>query len=320
MTDVNQEGSTLQPRDLLAPEDYIPRWIEGMTDEEYHADKTAVGSSSVRLILRSPKAFYEGHFLGRQKPETNDMEFGRIIHMALLEGEKFKQRYVVMPEFTGYTQKGELTTNPNCKEVQQKKAAWMLDRAPGQIVVTLEDLDKITGMIQSVMEHPQGKQVFANGVTEVPGYARDPKTGIRVKVKPDFRGHDFFLMTDFKSAQSAQQKLFGAKSFGELRYDIQLWMYAYVGHLIENRQMPEELFFMVVEKVWPFEAAVFFMTPEQKGQAEYDYFRAMGRLKACIETGKWPMRQEKMEPLWTPKFFIDNDVDFHEKELDDAGI
>jgi hypothetical protein len=308
-----ENGRPFEPRDLYAPDDFAPHWAPEMTDEQYHAD-------SIRLILASPKAFYQGHFKGKQKEETNDMRLGRIIHLALLEGEKFREKYMIEPVFQGYTQKGELTSNPNCKEVQQKKAAWYADLPPGRVVVTEEELEQITGIIESVMEHPQGAHVFTHGVPEVAGFYRDPDTGIRTKIKPDFRGNDMFMVTDYKTAQSCDQKLFGAKAFGPLRYDIQLWMYAYGTSIIENKPMPENLFFMVSEKVWPFEAAVFFMTPEQMNQAKYDYHRAMAKLKTCIDTNKWPMRQQKMEPLWTPKFFIDNDVDMHEKELDDAGV
>ncbi len=141
-----------------------------------------------------------------------------------------------------------------------------------------------------------------------------------MKIKPDFRGEDLFLVTDFKTVASSEAKLFGAKAFGPLRYDLRIWMYAFGIGQIENKPMPEKLFFLTVEKTWPYEVGVFYMTPEQINQAAYDYVKATARLKSCIETGKWPQRQTKIEPMHTPKFFIDNDVEFHEKELANAGL
>lgn len=314
------EMKKLEPKDLYVGEDFVPHWAPDLQAEGYHADKSAVGSSSLVLMLKSPKAFYQGHFLGKKKEETNDMRLGRIIHMALLEGEKFRSRYRVEPVFQGYTQKGELTTNPNAKEVKEKKAAWYADLPPGTVVVTEEELEQITGMIESVSEHEQGRHVFTGGIPERAGFYRDPRTGIKMKIMPDFLGSDLFMVTDYKTAVSCEQRTFGAKAFGELRYDLRIWMYAYGVSLIEKKPMPENLFFMVTEKVWPYESAVFFMTDEQKNQAMYDYNKAMDRLKACIDSGSWPMRQTKMEPLWTPKRFIDADVHEHEKELTDAAI
>lgn len=305
----------IEPKNLIAPEDFKAHWKPEMTEEQYHADKSAVGSSSVRLMLESPRKFYWGHFKGYETEETNDMRLGRIIHMALLEGSKFQERYIVMPVFEGYTQKGELTTNPNCKEVKDKREAWLAENSK-RVVVTEAELEMIEGICSNVLDHPQGRHVFANGKTEQCGYYRDPETGILCKIKPDFHGNDFFLVTEFKTARSSQQMLFGATAFGKLRYDIQPWMQSYGVKQIENR-MPKNQFFLVAEKVWPFEVGIFHMTDEQRGQAEYDYKKSMRRLKECIVSGQWPMRQAKMEPLYTPKFFIDNDVNEHEKELDD---
>lgn len=308
-----------KPADLIIPEDFDNHWQPNLTHEQYHADKTAIGSSSLALLLSSPKAFYEGHFLGKQKPPTRDMELGTIIHKALLEGPEFEAQYVVMPVFEGRDLKGNLTTNANCKEVKEKRQAW-LEANAGRIIVTESDLEMIRGMVASVKAHPQGEHVFAHGSTERSGYYRDPKTGIKCKIRPDFHGHDFFLVTDFKSVRSSEQKLFGAQAFREGRLDLRLWMYAYGIGQIENMAPPENLFFMVCEKTWPYESAVYFMTEEQRNQAQFDYNRAMKILADCIESDQWPQRQKKMEPLWTPKFFIDADVEMHEKELEDAGF
>lgn len=309
----------LDPKSLYVPEDFVAHWAPEFDHEIYHADKSAVGSSSLVLMLDSPKTFYQGHFLGKKKEETNDMRLGRIIHMALLEGEKFRSRYVVKPIFSGYTLKGELTTNPNAKEIKEKAAEWEASLPAGTIIISAEELEQITGMIESVGEHEEGRHVFTDGIPECPGFYRDPITGIKMKIMPDFRAHDLFMITDFKTAVSGEQKTFGSKAHGPFRYELRIWMYAYGTSIIEKKPMPKNLFFMVVEKTWPYQASVFFMTPDQIQQAEYDYNRAMARLKACIDSGKWPMRQTKMEPLWTPKRFIEADVELHEKELEDAA-
>lgn len=312
------KATLMDPKSLYVPEDFKAHWAPELDHEGYHADKSAVGSSSLVLMLSSPKTFYQGHVLGKKKTPTREMKLGTIVHMALLEGEKFRSKYVVQPVFTGYTKDGKPTTSANAKDVQEKKAKWESELPKGTIVVTEEELEMITGMIESVSEHDQGRHVFTGGIPECPGYYRDPRTGIKMKIMPDFRAHDNFMLTDFKTAVSVDQRLFGSKAFSDWRYDLRLWMYAYGTSIIENKPMPQNLFFMGVERVWPFESAVFFMTDEQKNQAQYDYNRAMDKLKECIDSGKWPMRQTKMEPLWTPKKFIDADVHFHEKELEDA--
>ncbi len=312
------ESKQIDPKSLYAPEGFKAHWAPELEHEQYHADKSAVGSSSLVTLMNSPKAFYEGHFLGKQKAETNDMRIGRIIHMALLEGAKFRDRYRVEPVFQGYTQKGELTTNPNAKEVKEKKAAWHADLPAGTVVVTEEELEDLTGMIKGIYEHEQGRHVFTGGIPEMAGYYVDPRTGIKMKIMPDFRSEDLFMVTDFKTAVTTDRRLFGSKAFS-FRYELRIWMYAYGISIIENKPMPKNLFFMVTEKKWPYESAVFYVTEEQKIQAQYDYNKAMDKLKHCIDTNTWPMRQTKMEDLYTPKKFIDEDIYQHEKELEDAN-
>lgn len=315
----NRNLRLIDPKSLIIPEDFVNHWAPERQSEEYHADKSAVGSSSLVLILSSPRAFLRGHVMGKRKEETNDMRIGKIVHMGLLEPAKFKNSYRIMPVFEGYTKDGKKTTNPNAIEVKEKRAAWEADLPKGCVVITDEEFDQIIGMVESVSEHPQGKAVFTNGIPEMAGYYRDPRTGIKMKIMPDFRANDNFMITDYKTTVNADQTIFGSKAFGEWRYDLRIWMYAYGTSLIENKPMPKNLFFMVNEKTEPYEAAVYYMTPEQCSQAEYDYNDAMDKLKACIETDSWPMRQARMEPLWTPKKFIDADVRKHEKELDNVA-
>lgn len=306
----------MQPEDLIAPPDFFNHWSPELTHEQYHADKSAIGSSSLALSFSSLKAFYEGHFLGKQSPPNYEMKLGTIIHMALLEPKEFARRFIVMPEFESRDLKGNLSTSKNTKYYKEQVDKWMSERLADEIVVTNEEHEQILGMIASVKSHPQGELIFKNGSVERSGYYRDPETGIKCKIRPDFMGSDLFLVTDFKTARTSEQKLFGTHAFGPARLDLRIWMYAYGISQIEKIAMPQNLFFMVCEKTWPYESAVYFLTEEQKTQAEYDYRRAMARIADAIKSGKWPQRQTKMEPLWTPKFFIDNDVAQHEKELE----
>ncbi len=307
----------MEPKDLIVAEGYKAHWRPEMTEEEYHADKSAVGSSSIRLMLKSPKAFYQGHFEGKQKAETNDMRLGKIIHMALLEPNKFRELNVVMPEFWGYTQKGEKTNNAACTEVKKQKADWLASIPKGAVVISEEELEMICGITQSIKEHEQGEHVFAKGEMEMAGYYRDPRTGILCKIKPDFRSHDNFMITEFKTASSVDEMIFGAKAH-QMRYELQLWMYAYGASIITGEKI-ENLFILAAEKIWPCEVSVSFLTEEQRNQAQYDYNKAMDKLLECITTGKWSMRQTKMQPLYTPSKFIARDVYEHEKELENAG-
>jgi hypothetical protein len=69
-----------------------PHWKENLDNETYHADKSAVGSSSLRKILKSPLSFYSDFFLSTPQEKTDAMRFGELVHVAVLEGSKFLER------------------------------------------------------------------------------------------------------------------------------------------------------------------------------------------------------------------------------------
>lgn len=301
------------PKDLIAPPDYIAHWDESVTDEQYHADRTSVGSSQLRLILDSPAAFYESYY-GEQGLEEDELEpddveeeaehfrVGKMVHMAILENEKFKELYVVQPEFWGYTQKGERTNNPNCKEVKEQKAAWEAMLPVGAKVCTQAELDMITGMARAIMRHPEAPNLIKDCAREVAGYYRDPETGILIRFKPDLLKFNGSAMTDFKTAKSSDEVFFGSQAFNH-RHDIQMFTYA-EGALKINGKRPEIITSLVTEKKAPFEPAVFYWTPEDLVQAEVDYRAALRKLRKCIDEDRWPYRQERIGRIRTPQWFI----------------
>lgn len=295
---------------IFAPSDFKPCWNFNLIEDSYHADKTAVGSGGLRLMLDSPKAFYMGYFLGHEKEVTDEMRLGRMIHLAVLEGTKFKERYKIMPEFSGYTQKGELTTNPNCKEVKDKRERWLSDLPKDAIVTTQEEIEMITGIIDGIMEHQDAKLLFSNGRPEVTGYYRDEETGIRCKVRIDFLPNNFLMPVDLKSTKSSNKRLFGTQA-ARMRYDIQAFMYMEAIRQIEKIN-PIMLPFIAVEKKWPWECGVFPYHDGQLIQAEIDYHNALRKLKKCIDENHWPQRQEKAEYMHIPKYFIDESVEENE--------
>lgn len=297
----------VNPSVLYAPADFENHWVEDMEDEQYHDDKTAVGSTSVRLMLQSPKAFYWGYFLGFEKEETKDMKLGKLIHMALLEGSKFKERYVVMPIFRGKTGKGEWTTNANCADVKNQRRKWIDEQRPDAVITTEEERIKIIGIIESVMAHPDSGLLINNARPEISGYYRDPETGIRCKIRIDLLTKNLKIMADLKSARSAEWRQFGVSAY-KLRYDLQLAMYS-IGCKEISGVEPDMTPTMVVEKVWPYESAIYLFEKEDLGQAMLDYRRALSRLDLCIKENKWPQRQEQAQRIYTPKYFIDNSVE-----------
>lgn len=298
-----------QPKDLIAPDDFINRWDISVTDEQYHANKSALGSTSVRTAHRSLKEFY-WEFSGNERKETKDMRLGKTIHMAILEPERFRNAYVVEPIFEGRTQRGEITTSLNCKEVKEKKEAWHSDLRPGAVVVNQNELEMLTGIAKSIREYPEAMMLIQGAQPEVTGYYRDPITGLRMKIKPDLLMlGNIALITDLKSTVDCGHIRFGTTTFSDdKRYDIQLFQYGEGTRLITGKEVPQ-VHVIAVEKVPPYEVSVYYLLREDLEQAEADYHSALRKIRMAIDLDEWPQRQMTMQRIYTPKFFINESVE-----------
>jgi len=283
-----------------------------MSDEEYHADTTAIGSSSVRAAMSSLKLFHGIVIQGKKIEASPAMKLGSKIHMAVLERERFMHTHRVMPEFTGLTQKGEVSTRS--KEANEKRALWLSDLPKDCVVVTQDELEMMTGIAESIMQHPQGKDVLRAMVPEVPGFFLDNETGIRCKIKPDLRREDGSVFIDLKTTKSCEQFAFGKQVFGEMRIDIQLLMYAKGIEAITGK-FPRRIIILAVEKVWPYEVAVYSYNRIQLQQAETDYHATLKKIRHAVDHNHWPMRQQSIQPGHVPEWFIRNSVEREDIEL-----
>lgn len=300
------------PKDLIAPPDFINHWNETLSEVDYHADKTALGSTSIRMASRSLKEFYL-HYMGAPEKETKQMVLGRRIHMAILEPERFKSCYKVEPIFEGRTQKGEWTTNSNCKEVKDKREQWYSDIGPESVVVTQKDLDTITGIAKGISEHEDAMELIKGAKPEITGYYRDPLTNLKMKIRPDLLMiGNIVVITDLKSTVNAQTLKFGNTVFGEdMRYDLQLFTYAEGVRQITLKEVPQT-HIIACEKDAPHECAVYFFLREDMAKAEQDYRQTLLRIRNAIDNDSWPQRQNVMERIYTPKWFINDSVNMED--------
>jgi len=82
--------------------DSANRWLDGLSNSEHHA-LPAISSSAVKYFHKnSPWAFYHKYVLKEAQPSEFKPEFktGTLIHLALLEPERFEKTVVVCDETT----------------------------------------------------------------------------------------------------------------------------------------------------------------------------------------------------------------------------
>lgn len=277
-----------------------PEWRD-VSENDYFADKSAVNSSSLKYMLKSPNSFKASFFDGKTETTTEALKFGTLAHLAILQGSKFKDTYQVMPKFTGYTKSGELTDSLNCKEVKDKRSAWLAELPKDAVICTEEERDKLIGMVESIIKHPKAFKLLQQGKPEIVGYWNF-KNGIPCKMKADFISFNLNALVDLKTTQNCDAKYF-SKQIENFRYDFQMQFYSNGIQAITGKA-PEHKIFIAIEKEPPYEVAVYEMAPQYEEAAEFDIQFCMDKLKQCLETNEWPSKQKEIEIIEPNHWFM----------------
>lgn len=275
--------------------------------EQYLTDPDTVSSSGLKQILKSPQHFLamlSGHFKDEEDGRDH-LRFGQAAHMLILEPMRFKEMYLVEPEFVGKTQDGKLSTRS--KEAQEKKKAWWKSLPKDSMVLTKKEMDDLIYMIDSLATHPRAGSLLRNGRPEVSGFFTDPDTGIRVRIRLDYLTIDKqgrYYISDLKTARDAGQGLFGYDA-ARLKYHMQLALY-YDGLWQITGKQPEAAAFIALEKTPPYPVALYWLNDDDLDVGRRWYKFALQTLKRCLEQNDWPPMQAEGEMLKLNERFMND--------------
>jgi hypothetical protein len=168
-----------------------PQIIDGLSADEYHADRTSISSSGLRALLNPgcPAQFkYD-----RDHPAAPKKEFdlGHAAHLLVL-GEGPELEVIDFPDW------------------RKKDAQIQRDEAylAGKVPLLTKDHDEVQQMAAAIRQHPVAGPLFTpdGGVAEQSIYWTDPRTGVRCRCRPDWMPHrqenSRLVVVDYKTAKA----------------------------------------------------------------------------------------------------------------------
>lgn len=245
-----------------------------MTNEEYHADKSAINASGLKQLAISP-AHYKASIEEPNKP-TPAMEFGTLIHACVLEPE---------------------TVQSVCKKLSSK-AVSQLEEA--EMIAKHVFAHPVGKLIESKFGEPE-KTIFWEEVIPISDRA---KVGVKCKARLDWyiAPCDQFpngIIIDLKSASDASEDDFPKQAYN-FGYHIQAaW---YVRALGGN--VP--FVFLVAEKKAPY-GVVAYSASESFLKAGNDAVNKLIRVYAeCSASNIWPCYSQQIKQLDLPRWAKEN--------------
>lgn len=236
--------------------------------EEYHSGP-GISKSGLTKYMRSP-AHYIQYMKERDEPKTqqklDNLRFGSMTHLAVLEPEKFAQVNV----FEGKQRRG----NAWDAFLAENGRDYLLDK----------EVEIVSDMAKAVYAHPRANALLrASGVVEESCFWYDKSSGELCKTRPDKRRFDG-LWIDYKTCMDASQRGF-SRSIADYGYHIQAAM-AKDGYK-ENGIDLTHFFFICQEKEAPYNVEVYYLSERAVALGQYEYQEALLNLA-----------QSKIEKSW----------------------
>lgn len=272
--------------DILASAE--PGLYRGVPESVYHSRVAGIASKSVlELIARAPAA-YEAWLAGKDRQaETPTLFFGKALHMALLEPDRYRTTYTVEPNF------GDC----RFKEAKATRDAW---RAENKSKLLLEQADAthIDGMVKSAKAHPLvSKMLCDDGVSELTARWLDDETGIVCKSRADYYVERLNLCVDIKTAEDARADAF-VRSVTNYGYHRQNAFYddgfRAVGAALEH------FVFVAIEKAPPYLIGVFNLDDDAIRRGRGWARSSLRTFADCIERGEYPGYDTSIQTLSLP--------------------
>jgi hypothetical protein len=281
----------------------LPKVESGLSFEEYLA-REGFGSTAFTILNKSPKAF-EYFFLKDHKRETTEeLNFGKMVHSAILEPEDFNKRFVIQPKFDRRTKEGKSSFEK-----------WASDLPPGAMVLSEDKAADLIGMIESIKNHTRASDLLRRGESEVSVFHEID--GVPVKGRFDFLVSDSdalnqrtgLYIVDLKTTQDAAFRAFNS-SVLRYGYWIQAGLYSWLAEKAFN--LPVIFIFLAVEKKPPYEVGLYVADESVIECGREAVRRGIKSYKECLKTNTWPGICEDFKNLSMPENMMNNYISTEE--------
>lgn len=278
----------------FAPEGFEPHFKSGMSIEDYHADPSSVSSSRLKKTLQSPL-----HFLLNSHKETPAMSDGTLVHSAILEPELMEKNMVVKPDISRDWMDLHGLKNEKVKDYKDK---WAVDQGPDAIILTKPQRDMVLGVIRSMQKNKEARYLISDGTAELSGFARDPITGLKVRVRLDYLRKDGMVIDVKKSSKEEDFYSDTSPSIGNYMYHLSAAMYLDVGSIILSHTTKQDIrlenfVFLFVEPTPPYCVVPRVMDFGTHELGQNLYHLAIRRTANAIKTKAFPGYDSQMKPI-----------------------
>jgi hypothetical protein len=261
----------------------------------------SLSSSGAKVLLgKSPFHFWFDSPLNPNRPPESDkphFNVGKAAHDLVLLSDRWPEHYHVLPE--GFSR---AATKKFADAIEEADAA----AESGLTVLKHEEAQTVEAVAAAIQRNELAVATLSNGVTEETLCWQDPRTGVWLRARPDFRPNsiiekrDVMVVSDLKfvAATNATPEGF-AKSIHQFGYHQSAAFYsdgikAVYGHY------PTHWVHVVVEKDPPHCVALYELPGEDIERGRWLNRKAIDLFARCLDRDEWPGYADDPKPVGLP--------------------
>lgn len=235
----------------------------------------SISSTGLRQILDCPAKYWWNSPLNPDRPvvDKRDFSIGHACHDLILQGDRFFEFNVVLPEDKPLTTKAG-------KEIRDAVLA------EGRNYIRFDDWQKVKAMHKALLAHDFAPNAFINGQAERTLVCRDEETGVLLRVRPDFLPTALQHIPDYKTAATARPVDF-ARQVEKLGYHMQAALYLDAIEAVTGHK-PDSFFFVVQEKEPPYVVTCPVLDNIAIEWGRIENRKAVHTFARCLEADHWP--------------------------------
>lgn len=251
-----------------------------LSDQEYR-EAEGISQSELKLFGEAATPL---HYISTPKKEpTKDMEFGTLVHSAVLKPKSFPSSYHLQPETYPAKVKGE-TVQKKWNYGADYCNEWLASHSDRQ-VVTNDELERAAKIRESLLKLEEFSSALAMGKTEVSFFRKDKETGLMLKCRVDLIVTDDSNHTwlfDLKKVQSGCATIDEfSKSCWNYGYDIQAASYLEITGA-------SKFVFVPFDDKEPFDCCQFEASQSMIATGYRRWRNLLDRYAICVRENKWP--------------------------------
>jgi hypothetical protein len=250
-----------------------PQIIDGLSADDYHADKTSISSSGLRALLNPGCPAQFKYDRDHPQPPKREFDMGNAVHAEVLgEGHD-----IVEVDFPNYL-KGD------ARAVRDEAYA------AGKVPLLPKEKAQVDAMAEAIRQHPLAGPLFApgTGIAERSLYWTDPATGVRCRVRPDWLKQlpGMTLAVDLKTTKDANPDAV-SRAIRDYSYHQQDALYT-DGIYAATGAEDVRFIFVFVSKQAPYLITVRELAQQDRDIGRARNERALRIYQECVGTDTWP--------------------------------